>query len=454
MRKDFIQNLGKQITDIFDRKEIELISKSCKFIKRTRKITAYELLELIVFDPSNNYLLSLEDISNDYYKKHNIRVSKQAINKKFTKNAVQLIKMIIEKVISKSAVEHAYTLPLCFNQIRIKDSTSFRLPDYLKEYYPGSGGKGNASKASVKIQFEFDVKTGKVIDLEIVPFIATDQRNALETLDSIKEDDLVIRDLGYFSAEALQKISLKKAWFLSRLDTATNIYGIKNDKPAEIDLQKIEKKMARQGLSHFQIEAYIGGALKLKCRIIIMLVPEDVKNERLRKYYSKYGKTPAIRKRKYVLRAGLNILITNIPKQQVAVENIRHIYSIRWQIELIFKSWKSIGQIHKIRQMKIDRFEFMLYARLLWLLVNWNIINAIDKYMYRHYKFLLSHYVLLKRLYKDKKCFSDLLKPEDEKLGEYLREFMVFCSEKGKRTENKKRKNLKDIYKMLINNIV
>lgn len=44
--------------------------------------------------------------------------------------------------------------------------------------------------------------------------------------------------------------------------------------------------------------------------------------------------------------AGMNIYVTNIPWKIVPMEQIHDFYSLRWQIEIIFKTWKSLFQIH------------------------------------------------------------------------------------------------------------
>jgi hypothetical protein len=98
-----------------------------------------------------------------------------------------------------------------FNHVRIKDSTKFNVPSNLKSSYKGSGGSGSVSEAGISIQYEFDLKTGKFLDLTITEAIRNDQQDAKETVGDVCKNDLVLRDLGYFSTPVLQKINEKEA---------------------------------------------------------------------------------------------------------------------------------------------------------------------------------------------------------------------------------------------------
>jgi hypothetical protein len=90
-----------------------------------------------------------------------------------------------------------------FPEVRIKDSTCFQLPEEMADKYPGSGGA--SSKAAVRIQFEYDIKTGKVIDLSLHPFNTQDSVNAESSLDDIAPNVLLLRDLGYISTFVLKR---------------------------------------------------------------------------------------------------------------------------------------------------------------------------------------------------------------------------------------------------------
>ena len=63
------------------------------------------------------------------------------------------------------------------------------------------------------------------------------------------------------------------------------------------------------------------------------------------------------------------ILITNAPPELISLEAALVLGRVRWQIELLFKLWKSHGQIDESRSTKPWRILCDVYAKLLAMLV-------------------------------------------------------------------------------------
>ena len=108
--------------------------------------------------------------------------------------------------------------------------------------------------------------------------------------------------------------------------------------------------MKKDHIQRLDKEVYIGEKEKFPVRLIIELVPEEVFNTRMQKV-NKYNKKKGHQTRKeYKNRARFNLFITNITDEMIDGEAIAKIYKIRWQIELIFKTWKSIFGLDNITQ--------------------------------------------------------------------------------------------------------
>jgi hypothetical protein len=283
-----------------------------------------------------------------------------------------------------------------FNRIIIKDSTRFDIFKTLSEKLPGFGGC--ASKAGVCIQYEFDVKSGEVNDMSIHPARRPDNKDAIQTIGLVRKGDLTIRDLGYFAVDYFKKIEKARAFFLSRLNANILVYQKKEDKLKELDFGKVYQMMMAGNIQRLDQNVYIGEKEKLPVRLIIELVPEEVVATRLQrvdKYNKKKGRKTG---EEYKKRARFNLLITNITEGMLDVEAVVKIYRIRWQIELIFKTWKSVFGLDNIGQMKYERFMCILNTRLLLILVNWEMFMVERAYQYKQTGKLLSIHKCLQTL--------------------------------------------------------
>lgn len=67
---------------------------------------------------------------------------------------------------------------------------------------------------------------------------------------------------------------------------------------------------------------------------------------------------------------GISIYIANIEEAVLSAEQVHEFYSLRWQVEIIFKTWKSIYHIHGVKPVKIERFQCQLYGKLILLLLS------------------------------------------------------------------------------------
>ena len=67
---------------------------------------------------------------------------------------------------------------------------------------------------------------------------------------------------------------------------------------------------------------------------------------------------------------GISIYITNVMQEVLTAEQVHEFYSLRWQVEIIFKTWKSIFHIHDVKQVKIERFQCQLYGKLILLMLS------------------------------------------------------------------------------------
>jgi len=322
---------------------------------------------------SLSYMASL--LKSDF----GIEMTKQSLDERFNEKCVDFVNAVLREVLRKQfAGLYSGELLPSFSRIRIKDSTKFTVPPNMQEEFKACGGDTHSrSKAGVSVQYEYDLKSGEVTDLNITSGDRNDRTDAGESVENMEKNDLIIRDLGYFSTPVLKSCMEKEAFFLSRLDCSTHVYDA-NMK--QISFKNIHKSMKKSGVIEKEMLVYVGKKTLLPVRMILQLVPEEVCKQRIREKTKKSkGQGRGRLTEETKIRCWFNIFITNAEESQLSVEQVFPLYRLRWQIELQFKCWKSIFKIDKLQKMKKHRYFTLLYIKLLLIIINLQITHSLQQ---------------------------------------------------------------------------
>ncbi|MCP1191522.1 IS4 family transposase, partial [Priestia flexa] len=193
--------------------------------------------------------------------------------------------------------------------------------------------------------------------------------------------DFCLRDLGYFDLRDLQTIHELGAFYLSRLKLNTRIY-VKNPEPEYFKNGTLKKQSEYIQLNMAHIlnelepgetielsEAYVGQIQKLPTRVIIHRLTNEQTKTRLNKQAVREKKKGIVMKDKSKQLMGMNVYITNTPPKEVPTNDVHSLYSLRWQIEILFKTWKSFFEIDECKTIKKERLECHLYGQLIGILL-------------------------------------------------------------------------------------
>jgi hypothetical protein len=372
---ELIENLDLAIDPFFTPEELNQLAREAEFVRREGKLNGSLFFDLIVFHCEDLKSQSLNDLSVTLKDKHGVEITKQSLHERFNKYALAFLKEALEKMLQKQ-LNVSSTLPTDFygfNRILIKDSTCFQIDPSLAQYYPGSGGGG--SDAAVRIQFEYDILSGTINDLSVNAFNDQDAKNSFATIELTSKGDLVIRDLAYMSLDVLQSLELRDAFFLCRANPSVHIFEKKQDGYDKIDFIEITNHMRKHGIKCLEKEVYLGCREKFKTRLILYLLPEEEYGKRIRKAEKnnkKKGRKPL--SKEYKARAALNLFITNTSARQIPPQKAWDFYRLRWQIELIFKIWKSICVIERVKKVNKHRLECYIYSKLVLIVLGWQIL--------------------------------------------------------------------------------
>jgi hypothetical protein len=303
-------------------------AKDVGFIKRQRKFTGSTFAQTLVFGWLNDPEATVESLSQTAADL-GVAVSPQGLDKRFTSEAAEFLKLILEDTVSTliSADPVAISILQRFHGVYIKDSSVITLPDELHDTWQGCGGRVmKNTRASVKIQLQVNTNTGELNGLHLTAGRAQDKGFCFHP----PAGSLEIFDLGYFSLKAIGDMSDQGVFWLSRIHTQCDIYH----QGERWDLVEYLQCHCTHGLD---APILLGVKAKLPCRLLAVRVPDKVASERRRKIryeYKREGKTPS--KRQLAL-TNWTILVTNAPCEELTHQEAFVLKRIRWQIELIFK---------------------------------------------------------------------------------------------------------------------
>ena len=227
----------------------------------------------------------------------------------------------------------------------------------MVDEYPGCGGDG--PEASLKVQLNFEFLHGNLEQIVFQPGKEPDQ-NFTAYLERVQPGSLNINDLGYFRLESLKTIDQEKeAYYLSRYLFGT---GLSTPAGEPIDLAQMLKNCAHQP---FEKEVLLGSTEQLPCRLICIPLPQEVADRRRQKAKEKARRKGRPLSKAYLTLLGWVIFVTNVPQTMLSIEQVALLYRVRWQIELVFKLWKSYGGLKRIQGRRRERVLFELYAKMI-----------------------------------------------------------------------------------------
>jgi hypothetical protein len=110
---------------------------------------------------------------------------------------------------------------------------------------------------------------------------------------------------------------------------------------------------------------FLGAKARVASRLIASRVPEAIVNERRRKAKKKAKKQGYTPSQAHLTLMAWNLFITNVPHTLWKTDTVVNVYPLRWQIELMFKSWKSYLHLAVLTTTKEDTTLCYLYGRML-----------------------------------------------------------------------------------------
>jgi Transposase DDE domain len=227
-----------------------------------------------------------------------------------------------------------------FNRLVIQDGSSLALHDALADVFPG---RFNAVKpAAVELHCTLDLLHDAPITITLSP--DTDSEHHYRPEPQSLRGDLWLADRGYLDLAYLRDIERHGGFFIVRSKTGLNprvmdAYredGKRLKSCQDRDLKAITSKFPKQQRSELEVEWLIDGAPFRLC-LIVSWNPQT---------------------------KCFDYLLTNLSQDRHTISMICLAYKLRWQVELLFKEWKSHNNLHRFDTEKETIAESLIWASL------------------------------------------------------------------------------------------
>jgi hypothetical protein len=259
-----------------------------------------------------------------------------------------------------------------FTSVTMLDSSTITLPDDVHEQFRGCGGSYGGGVAAMKLQTELDLRSGALAHVEVEPGRspdgATSRQHARRGQGSLR-----ISDLGYFNVPVFAAIMAAAAHFLSRLQFGTMVLG------RDGNSVNLLPWLGKQPGPFVDQSILLSQGQRLACRLIAWRLPPEQANRRRRKLrqevMSKRGSAPSAERLAW---CDWTILVTSVPVEMLTPREATVLYRARWQVELLFKRWKSQGLVAELSGSTVVRQMVRVWSRLLAAVVqHWLVISSV-----------------------------------------------------------------------------
>jgi hypothetical protein len=330
----------EKLTEFFSADQIEASARRTKFVQRASKITGKLFLALVTLGrwstakttvPQLAAKAAQLDVPGD--------ITPEALQQRMTARAVAFLQDLRQTAFAKlhtgdTICEEEIFAP--FPRVHIADSTGFGLPESLAKEFPGAGGSG--SKAGAKIQLVWEYKSHTFDHFALIPWHVPDSKYVDTVVELARTGALLLFDLGYFQLTAFATIVAAQAYFLSRLNHQATVREVVGGRHQTLDLAQ---SLAVDPRVVIEKAIVLGAYERIPARLVAARLPDAIINKRRRQAHAtakKNGYTPS---QAHLTLMAWNLFIPNVPVTVWPATTVAVAYTLRWQVELVCRAWKS-----------------------------------------------------------------------------------------------------------------
>ena len=283
-----------------------------------------------------------------------------------------LLRTVLSASMQQVVAADPVAIPLLqrFTSVRVHDSTTMSLPDVLTSTWRGCGNDTDRGTAGLTCGVQIDLLTGALCGLDLVDGRTSDHTLPVQHLP-LPAGSLRLADLGFYNLDVLAQIHAAGGYWRSRVQSNTLVAY-----PGRAPQPLISLLHDLGSLPSWDANVIIGGHTTIHARLVVRRVPKDVADQRRRRVHAEAKADGRPAAKAALALADWTVAITNVPRRMLSLAEALVLMRLRWQIELLFKLWKSHGRVDAWRTTNPARILCEVYAKLIGLVMQQWILAA------------------------------------------------------------------------------
>ena len=350
------------LTELFTN-TADRLARETGFVQRQSKLGGNEMARTLVFGWLHQPQATLDELAQ-FATGLGTPISPQGLDQRFGPRAAVFLQRLLHEAVLQVVSADPVAVPLLQRfpgGVCLLDSTSITLPAAFAGAWRGCGVESKRDRAGMKVQVRLNLLNGTLTGPFLHPGCASDQTTMRE-LPPLSAGALHLADMGFFSLDSLQELDRREVGWLSRVQVTTRFCDASGRvwTPAAF--------FAQQTLDSIDVPILLGLEQRLPCRLVALRAPPAVVAKRRRHLRRELRRRGKVHPDRWLL-AEWTFYVTNIAAERLSVSEAWVLARCRWQIELLFKLWKSEGRVDESRSDKPWRILCEVLAKLLGMVV-------------------------------------------------------------------------------------
>jgi len=349
--------------------EAEHAAQESGCVRRRRKLSGATFVQTLVLGWLHDPHASLDSLT-DFATDLGADLTPQALDQRFTPAATRCLALVLTAALQRVIAATPTAIPLLqrFQGVYVFDTTTVSLPAILADLFPGcGGGGGDAGRAALKVHACLELIRG-TLELDFGAGRQPDVSSELAR-GPLPAGSLRLADRGFFDRQVLQDSSDQGIFWITRLPTRLLV------QPPQGEACSLATFLSRQQGDQVDQWVEVGRDQPLSGRLLARRAPASVVAKRRARLYKEAKKKGRKVSAAQLTLCEWTVYLTNLEGEMLRWQELWVLARARWQIELLFKLWKSHGGLESSRGERGERVLCEVYAKMIgqviqhWLLV-------------------------------------------------------------------------------------